>query len=547
MPNAFARAISDADVRRLAGEQCYQQGFEQFSLGRVQSLEDRGDCFGALVRGNPDYAVTLAADHRVLDYSCDCPEGSEGVFCMHSVAAALAWLNRTGTVGEAKETKLGGSPVRRAFEKAVRVRDFVHYRDAGSWARGVNRAIDSIEQLIHTGQAAEAIELCEWALQQLLGAIERVDDSDGHFALLRDRLQDLHLRACQESQPDPVELARRLFHLELRCDFDIFHGAVARYAPIFRENGLQVYRELAEAEWCSASARGDRGAQARGGEGFRITQIMQALARVSGDIEQLVVSMSRDLSSACAYWEIAEVYREANQHDNALLWAEKGLQAFPNHTDARLRKFAAEEYHRRGRHDVAIALWWTAFSERVCLETYKTLEQHAKQADVWPDWRERALDEVRLRIAQAKENARGQIRSRRMEVDDDHSRLVEIFLYEANPEAAWREAQAGGCSDDLWLRLASAREKDYPADAAPIYLKQAEVAIAGANNGRYPEAVALLMKAAVLMRRLGRGAEFGRQVDALRAKYKVKRSFIKLVEQKRKSLYPSQANRAMPA
>ncbi len=539
MRNAFARTISDADVRRLAGEQCYQLGFEQFSLGLVQSLEDRGDCFGALVRGNPDFAVTLAADHRVLDYSCDCPEGSEGVFCMHTVAAALAWLNRTGTVGKAMEPKPGGSPVRRAFEKAVRVRDFVHYRDAGSWARGVNRAIDSIEQLIQTGQAATAIELCEWALQQLLGAIERVDDSDGHFGLLRNRLQDVHLRACQESEPDPVELAKRLFHLELRCDFDIFHGAVARYATIFQENGLQVYRELAEAEWQAASARANSGVQARSGENFRITEIMQALARVSGDIEQMVASISLDLSSACAYWEIAEVYREANQHDNALLWAEKGLQAFPSHTDPRLRKFAVEEYHRRGRHDDASALWWTAFSERVCLESYKTLEQQAKPTGVWPEWRERALGEVRLRIAQAKEKARGQIRSRRMEVEDDHSPLVEIFLYEANPEAAWREAQAGGCSGYLWLQLASAREKEYPADAAPIYLKQAESAVASANNGRYPEAVALLMKASVLMRRLGRGAEFGRQVDALRAKYKVKRSFIKLVEQKRKSLYPS--------
>ena len=539
MQNSFARAICDADVRRIAGEQRYQKGLEQFSLGLVQSLEDRGDCVSALVRGDPDYAVTLAADHRVLDYSCDCPEGSDGVFCVHSVAAALAWLNRIGTAGEIKETKPGGSPVRRAFEKAVRVRDFVHYRDAGSWARGVNRAIDSIEQSIDSGQAAAAIEVCEWALQQLLGAIERVDDSDGHFAVLRDRLQDLHLRACQESKPDPVELATRLFHLELRCDFDIFHGAVTRYASVFQEHGLQAYRALAEAEWQSASARANSGAQARSGENFRITQIMQALARVSGDIEQLVASMSLDLSSAYDYWQIAEVYREANQHDNALLWAEKGLAAFPTHIDPRLRKFAAEEYHRRGRHDDAIALWWSAFSERVGLESYKILEQHARQAGVWPVWRERALAEVRLRISHAKEKARGQIRSRRMEVDDDHSPLVEIFLYEANPEAAWQEAQAGGCSGGLWLRLAAAREKEYPADAAPIYLKQAEVAVASANNGRYPEAVALLMKAAVLMRRLGRGAEFGRQVDALRAKYKVKRSFIKLVEQKRKSLYPS--------
>lgn len=30
----------------------------------------------------------------MLDYSCDCPVGSDGAFCKHCVAAALAWLNR---------------------------------------------------------------------------------------------------------------------------------------------------------------------------------------------------------------------------------------------------------------------------------------------------------------------------------------------------------------------------------------------------------------------------------------------------------------------
>src|SRR5215813_4854656 len=86
----------------------------------------------------------------------------------------------------------GAAAVRQAFERAVRVRGFVHYREAGGWARGIDDAIDSIEQLLKDGQAAAVIELCESALQSLLAAIQAVDDSDGHFGLLRDRLQDIH-------------------------------------------------------------------------------------------------------------------------------------------------------------------------------------------------------------------------------------------------------------------------------------------------------------------------------------------------------------------
>jgi tetratricopeptide (TPR) repeat protein len=362
----------------------------------------------------------------------------------------------------------GVAAVRRAFENAVRVRDFVPYREATGWARGVDDAIDSVEQLLKDGQAAAVIELCESALQSLPGAIQAVDDSDGHFGMLRDRLQDIHYRACQEARPDPVELARRLFQWELQSDFDVFFGAAAQYAKVLGAKGMKVYRELAEAEWEKVPARTAKQERSEWGQHFRVTHIMESLAQASGDIEQLVAVMSRDLSSACGYLKIAEVYRETRQHDHALLWAEKGLKAFPDHTDARLREFGAEEYHRRRRHDDAMKLMWAEFSERPFLETYKTLERHAKKVAAWPEWRERALTEIRSRIAKAKEKARGQTRPRWAQTDDDNSPLVEIFLFEGDPESAWREAQTGGCSDSLWLRLAAAREKEHPGTPRPF-------------------------------------------------------------------------------
>jgi hypothetical protein len=231
---------------------------------------------------------------------------------------------------------------------------------------------------------------------------------------------------------------------------------------------MKVYRELAEAEWEKVPARTAKQERSEWGQHFRVTHIMESLAQASGDIEQLVAVMSRDLSSACGYLKIAEVYRETRQHDHALLWAEKGLKAFPDHTDARLREFGAEEYHRRRRHDDAMKLMWAEFSERPFLETYKTLERHAKKVAAWPEWRERALTEIRSRIAKAKEKARGQTRPRWAQTDDDNSPLVEIFLFEGDPESAWREAQTGGCSDSLWLRLAAAREKEHPGTPRPF-------------------------------------------------------------------------------
>ncbi len=588
MATGLSQVVTDAIVRRLAGAQSYQRGLDYFSHGHVESLEETTGGLRALVRGNQDYTVVLTAGEGLLDYSCDCPVGGDGAFCKHCVAAALAWLNRdarsakprarrktrevtladAGKIlrGDDKETLVGmildwakdddrlherlilyaarrSGPdtgvvaVQRAFERAVRVYDFVPYREAGGWARGVDDAIDCIEQLLKDGQAAAVIELCESALQLLLSAIQSVDDSDGHFGALSDRLQDIHYRACREARPDPVGLAKRLFQWELHSDFDVFYGAAARYAKILGAKGMKAYRELAEAEWAKVPARTARHERSEWGQHFRITHIMESLAQASGDIGELVAVMSRDLSSAYSYLRIAEVYREAKQHDNALFWAEEGLKAFPDRTDARLREFAAEEYHSRGRHDDAMKLMWAEFSERPFLETYNTLEKHAKKAGARLEWRERALAEIRARIAKAKQKARGQTRPRWMQADDDHSLLVEIFLYEGKVEDAWREAAAGGCSESLWFRLAAKREKEHPEDAAPIYLKYAEAGVASTSNGRYEEPVNLLARAAALMKRLDRSEEFVCHLEALRTRYKIKRNFIKLVEQKRRSLY----------
>ena len=68
-------------------------------------------------------------------------------------------------------------------------------------------------------------------------------------------------------------------------------------------------------------------------------------------------------------------------------------------------------------------------------------------------------------------------------------------------------------------------------------MKYAEAGVAATSNGRYEDSVDLLVKAAAAMKRLERSGEFVRVLEGLRAKYKIKRNFIKLVEQQRKSLY----------
>jgi uncharacterized Zn finger protein len=270
--------------------------------------------------------------------------------------------------------------------------------------------------------------------------------------------------------------------------------------------------------------------------------------------------------------EIAEVYRKANRHDDALEWAEKGLQAFAK-VDSRLSDFLADEYHRRGRHAEAMDLIWAQYAESPGLGTYQKLQAHAlrtmsdklqfvesakevastkrtqarkgvagkshRQSEVrqtsptssdWPRWRDQALAHLRAAMeseTRAADHPKSPWPLRR---SADHSQLVEIFLWEQEYEAAWQEAAAGGCAEYLWLRLADASAKEHPERALPIYKELIAPTLSQTNNTAYDEAIKLLRKMRKLMSRLDRIAEFEDYVIALRVEYKRKRNFIKLLD-----------------
>lgn len=575
-PETGSSSFSPPDrhaLRRMAGERSFQRGEAYFAGGQVVSLTEHEGTVTAKVEGTRAYRVKLWPEDGEPGFSCTCPVGQDGAFCKHCVAVGLAWLQQADPKAagpavtmddvraylaardksalvdllmeqamdddrlrqrlflQAAVTGAEGPDVatyRRVIDEAVKAGDFVDYHDAYDYASGIEDAVDAIEGLLDTGHAAEVIELAEYALEAVEEAIGYVDDSDGNMGGILARLQDIHLKACRKARPDPEALARRLFHWELTTDWDTFGGAAETYADILGPKGLDVYRELVEAEWAGVPFLGPgQNDPEKYGRRFRITRIMETLARRTGDVEAIVAIRQRDLSSAYDYLRIAETYREAGKHDRALEWAARGVETFPERTDSRLREFLIEEYYRLGRHDDAMELVWAAFTELPGLDRYRDLKNHADRIDQWSAWRSRALEFIRQAVAEAK---RATQRNRwAWSRPSDHSELVRIFLWEGDVEAAWQEASEGGCSDQLWLQLADQRAQDHPEDALPIYQRRVEPTLERKNNDAYSEAVELLKKIRRLMLRLDRQAEFERYLEAVRKAHKPKRNFMKLL------------------
>jgi uncharacterized Zn finger protein len=575
--------LSDGQIRKLAGDTYYKRGVDYFRRELVQELDASDEAIGAIVCGTEDYEVEITFNGRRIGYTCTCPLGDDGLFCKHLVATGLAWLATQAKESSAKparrvtdediKTALGANEketliawlvewsredkalrqrlttlarlhkdpataatlVREQLREAIQIRGYLDYHEAPSYAARVDDALDAVETLLKQGNANEVIGLCETAMNWLDASIEKVDDSDGQGTELMGRVADLHLLACEQARPDPAVLGARLFSLEMKSSYSQWEHSAERYAHLLGECGLATFREAALKEWAKVPTRTISGDRGKGESYYGITGIMQSLAEQSGDVEQLVAVLERDLTFAGQYERIAVAYREAGNHEKALHWAERGIAIYPGREGAALRRLVADEYRRQERHGDALRILWTDFRAEPSVHAYKILEDFARAADDWDDWRERAIAHIRRTLAT---NGSGPEQAlQRWIPARGHSLLVEVFLHEQNIEQAWQEAQAGGCIDALWLQLAALREQDRPADAAAVYLRLGDESVTRTSDGRYELGIALLERAAALMHRVDRSAEFQRCFDAIRQRLKNKRNLQKLAEARRNTLY----------
>lgn len=553
-------------LRRLAGQRSFERGEEYAEIGAVGTLQCDETSVRAGVQGSERYRVRLEAAGGKLAGSCSCPVGRDGLFCKHCVAVGLVWLARSPELFEGsgaptrselhdRLTALGaealaellvghsldderlharllaltagastGSGARfrqlaHAFDVAAEPGGFVAWNEAYGFAQALEKVIGAAEQQLGGGHSDEVVAFCEHALRRVEAAFEYVDDSNGELGGVKERLEELHLNACREACPEPSELAERLFRWELEGAWETFVGAVERYADVLGEGGIARYRELAEAAWATEPELAPGSGRAWSSRRFRLSRIMEDLARAEGDVEALIAVLARDRSSGYRYLLIAETLLDAGRADEATEWAERGLAAFPEGMDSRLLDFVCDRYAETDRHEEAVRLAWDNLERSPGLGAYQRLARVSSRAGVWEAWQKRAHDILR----QGHETMRG---------GRDRSELVAALLWEDDLEGAWREAKGGGCRRELWLALARRRERDHPADALEVYRAQIEPAIRHGDNHTYTGAVEWLGKVQTIFARLHQEDAFDELIHEIRERHRAKRNLIKRLDER---------------
>ncbi|WP_324338216.1 SWIM zinc finger family protein [Baekduia sp.] len=438
----------------LAGPRSFARGLGYAADGAVAGLRVAGEVVEATVQGTHAYRVRLGVGTGGrVEHSCSCPAAEDGACCKHCVAVGLRWLRghdgadeeqvlraylhglgvdglvdlvveqagvdlRFGERLAARALRAADGPVdmgacRALLDRAMRVRGYVDYQEAWGFFQGVEDAIDTIAELLEDGHSGEVVELCEHAAGLLDATVGEVDDSDGGTMDALGRLEELHLAACAGVDVDPVALAERLFSMAMASELDTFSEAPQRYAEILGPEGLARFGELVEKAW----AKGEDEESA-----WLLESWAEQMARQAGDVDRLVAIKSRDLTDDWGYQQVVEVLVEAQWPDEALAWAQRGLDARAVHHQPALRDFVATAYRAGGRLEEAVALRAEQLRDTPSLEAYQALKHDADALGAWPEHRQAALAQLRDTVAPSPKAPRWGRR--------DRSTLVEIFLWE---------------------------------------------------------------------------------------------------------------------
>lgn len=573
-------SLSIDDIKKAAGDAIFEAGRALFLRSRVHEFSPKDRGVRGVVRSGHWYEAWIGPGQDILVGHCDCSTANERPVCEHAVALGLTWID-SQEIADDSESRAQRAPAGTAMgfaalaelprdailahikQWAAEIPDLRHKIQLIATRRPESQAqlqaltqmvlrtihtrgdldhtalvsflqrtasvIDAIEEAASSLPTPEILDLIECALAAIEAAMQQVDDSYGGLSDGLERLQALHVRACERGAVDPVHLAERLFAWALRSDAGVFRDATKTHARALGNQGLDAYRQLAETEWAKVRTRGPGGERKRNTDlRYRIQPIMLLLAKLTGRVEEEIAVLSRDLSNSHCYSSIVRVALDADRPDMAVEWTQKGLAAFGDKCDLGLLERGSEAFRLVGRVDDALAMAWRAFEIRHDLDGYKHLLSCAEVSGSREVTRQRALRLFRGQIRSVKSNPAFLLARE----NTPQSELVRILLWEKDIGAAVSQATTHGCSGSLWSQIAEAWEPDHPEEAITFHMRVIAGHLDRRNDDAYRAATSRLERVRRITERIGKPQLFDKLVEDLREEHKPKRNFRKMLDEK---------------
>ncbi|PPV06726.1 hypothetical protein XBLMG947_2304 [Xanthomonas bromi] len=563
MTTQFSAAdLDQAFLLRITTPTYYARGLAYADQERVTLETVESSRVSAQVSGSEDYTVELVWRDGALHGQCDCPIGQCGDFCKHQVAVAIIWARATAHAPASKRGKRGAdaAPASDSPEQVLRqwlstqtqqalqalllelagndtqlrrrllsqaqlaIAPLQDWRKAISTLLGRKRFMDWSATIAYSKQLAvlpslleqarqrdpvAALDLHEYAFTRLLTIYEDVDDSRGDLGARLHALGHAHLQAAQAAGTD--RLCERLFALRMLDQWDLLRP-LSDYAPLLSPADIGRLQHAAlkvlQQEGSGPTRR------------LLAEALLEDTARCGGSVDAMLDFFGRNCASALEHLEMARRCSEHGRQRQALDWLERGVKVDPK--DTRLLAALAQAYLRDGFPEDALQVRWKIYLLSPSEKNYLALREVALLPDSWESWRESALQAL-----EAKSVPR---------YIDTHDTRIRLLLAEGQHQRALELAadQTHKLPLGTWERLLPAAETCDPAAALRICHTVIDIHIERTDRQGYVAAIGLLPTLQRLYQQQGEQghAAFEAELGRLRQRYRVKRTFIELLDKK---------------
>ena len=388
--------------------------------------------------------------------------------------------------------------LRAEADSVLRTRRHLDYREANEWALEAGVVVDEMEAEAAGNPSRELLKLIELSVGRVVKVILKSDDSSGMMGDVAHRLLAIHEQVSLAGVAEPKALARWMIKFGFD-DQDFFTIDPVTYAPALGEKDMAVYR----------TAVAERSAQGR--VPFAVKNATERLAVLDGDIEAIVSLLGQDLTSPHQYTRVAEAMLELERPEDALQWAERGIEATSGWQVKHLYDIAAGVHEVNGDRAAVLGVRLDHHQTMPSTSTYGVLRDAADAVGSWD-----------AHVSEARE-----VLGRR-----DRGSLVDVLLGDGEVEAAWALAAEDGddLGNDRLVRLAEAYEVVDPAASVDVYVRIVEGILETTDRRSYRSAVKQLKNARRAAEAAGLAAEHHAYLVDLREDHRRRPTLVAMLD-----------------
>jgi hypothetical protein len=179
---------------------------------------------------------------------------------------------------------------------------FIEYKYVREFALRIDNSLRPISQLLKDGQAAEALDLIDFAIEEVCRAFANCHDDLQDVSAIIQWLSEQHFNECRLARPDSRGLARLLFKREWHDHHGFFTGLLQKYAEVLSSEGVEAYESELRSAWETLPVVKD--SHREDGGRFNLERMAECFSHVTSRPE-----LSAELKSAFATRQKRELPR----------------------------------------------------------------------------------------------------------------------------------------------------------------------------------------------------------------------------------------------